>query len=251
MAEALAGKIALVTGASRGIGRAIALKLAAAGCDVAVTYYNSHAEAEALCATIHGLGRRAQAVQTNVGDPASVAETFATLRPQFDHLDILVSNAASGVLKPTLQLSLKHWRWCLETNALALNLLAQQAVPLMPAGGSIIGLSSLGASRAIPHYAFIGASKAALEALVRSLAQELGQRGIRVNAVSAGVVDTDALKYFPNREELLADFARRTPAGPSLRPEDVAGAVYLLCLPEASMITGHTLVVDGGFSISG
>jgi len=251
MSAPLSGKIALVTGASRGIGRAIALKLAAAGCDVAITYYNSHAEAEALCATIQGLGRRALAVQTNVGDPASVAETFTVLRQQFDRLDILVSNAASGVLKPTLQLSLKHWRWCLETNALALNLLAQQAVPLMPAGGSIIGLSSLGASRAIPHYAFIGASKAALEALVRSLAQELGQRGIRVNAVSAGVVDTDALKYFPNREELLADFARRSPAGPVLRPEDVAGAVYLLCLPEAAMITGHTLVVDGGFSISG
>jgi enoyl-[acyl-carrier protein] reductase III len=251
MSESLAGKIALVTGASRGIGRAIALKLAGAGCDVAVTYYNSHAEAEALCATIQGLGRRALAIQANVGDPASVRETFTALRQQFDRVDILVSNAASGVLKPTLQLSLKHWRWCLETNALALNLLAQQAVPLMPAGGSIVGLSSLGASRAIPHYAFIGASKAALEALVRSLAQELGQRGIRVNAVSAGVVDTDALKYFPNREELLADFARRTPAGPVLRPEDVAGAVYLLCLPEAAMITGHTLVVDGGFSISG
>jgi enoyl-[acyl-carrier protein] reductase III len=251
MVEALAGKIAVVTGASRGIGRAIASKLAGAGCDLAVTYYNSYEEAEALCASARALGRRALALQANVGDPASVAETFAALRQQFERVDILVSNAASGVLKPTLQLSLKHWRWCLETNALALNLLAQQAVPLMPEGGRIIGISSLGASRAIPHYAFVGASKAALESLVRSLAQELGPRGIRVNAVSAGVVDTDALKYFPNREELLADYARRTPAGPVLRPEDVAGAVYLLCLPEAAMITGHTLVVDGGFCISG
>jgi len=251
MVEALAGKIAVVTGASRGIGRAIASKLAGAGCDLAVTYYNSYEEAEALCASARALGRRALALQVNVGDPASVAETFAALRQQFERVDILVSNAASGVLKPTLQLSLKHWRWCLETNALALNLLAQQAVPLMPEGGRIIGISSLGASRAIPHYAFVGASKAALESLVRSLAQELGPRGIRVNAVSAGVVDTDALKYFPNREELLADYARRTPAGPVLRPEDVAGAVYLLCLPEAAMITGHTLVVDGGFCISG
>jgi enoyl-[acyl-carrier protein] reductase III len=109
----------------------------------------------------------------------------------------------------------------------------------------------MGASRAIPLYGFIGASKAALEALARTLAQELGSRGIRVNVVSAGVVDTDALKHFPNREELLADFARRTPLGPALTPEDVAGAVYLLCLPEAGMVSGHTLVVDGGFSISG
>jgi enoyl-[acyl-carrier protein] reductase III len=86
---------------------------------------------------------------------------------------------------------------------------------------------------------------------VRSLAQELGQRGIRVNAVSAGVVDTDALKHFPNREQLLAEYARRTPAGPTLTPENVADAVYLLCQPEAAMITGHTLVVDGGYCISG
>jgi enoyl-[acyl-carrier protein] reductase III len=176
---------------------------------------------------------------------------FIEFRKHFDRLDILVSNAASGVLKPTLELSLKHWRWCLETNALALNLLTQRAVLLMPSGGRIIAISSLGAVRAIPGYAFIGASKAALEALVRSLAQELGPRGIRVNAVSAGVVDTDALRFFPNREQLLASFSERAPAGPVLRPEDVAGAVYLLCLPEAAMVTGHTLVVDAGFSISG
>ena len=115
-------------------------------------------------------------------------------------------------------MTLKHWRWCMETNALALNLLAQRALPLMPAGGRIIALSSLGASRAMPGYGFIGASKAALEALARALAQELGPRGIRVNIVSAGVVDTDALAYFPNRDELLANYAARAPAGPVLTP---------------------------------
>ncbi len=250
-ARPLAGKVALVTGAARGIGRAIASKLATAGCDVAVTYYNSHAEAEALCAEIHTLGQRACSIQGNVADPASVGETFAEFRKHFDRLDILVSNAASGVLKPALEMSLKHWRWCGETNALALVLLAQQAVPLMPPGGRIIAISSLGASRAIPGYGFVGASKAALESLVRTLAQELGPRGIRVNAVSAGVVDTDALRFFPNREKLLSSFAQRAPAGPVLTPQDVAGTVYLLCLPEAGMVTGHTLVVDGGFSISG
>jgi enoyl-[acyl-carrier protein] reductase III len=251
MANPLDGKIALVTGAARGIGRAIARKLAVAGCDVVVTYYNSHDEAESLCAEFHGMGRRACAIQANVADPASVADVFAEFGRQFDRLDILVSNAASGVLKPAMELTPKHWRWCMDTNALAFTLLAQRAVPLMPAGGRIIALSSTGASRAIPLYGFIGASKAALESLARTLAQELGVRGIRVNVVSAGVVDTDALKHFPNREELLADFARRTPAGPKLTPEDVAGAVYLLCLPEAGMVNGHTLVVDGGFSISG
>jgi enoyl-[acyl-carrier protein] reductase III len=247
----LSGKIALVTGGTRGIGRAIALKLATAGSDVAIVYHNSHEEAETVCAAIRGMGRQALALQADVSDPALVAEVLAGVREQFGRLDLLVSNAAVGVLRPALELSLKHWRRCLETNALALNLLAQQAVPLMSAGGRIIALSSLGSVRAIPEYAFIGASKAALESLVRSLAQELGPRGIRVNVVSAGVVDTDALKYFPNREQLLAEFGRRAPLGGSLTVEAVAGAVYLLCLPEADMITGQTLVVDGGYCISG
>jgi enoyl-[acyl-carrier protein] reductase III len=247
----LSGQVALVTGAARGIGRAIAAKLAAAGADVIVNYYNSHEDAEALCAELRAGGRRALAVQGSVGVPDSVDEMFAEIGRNFDRLDIVVSNAASGVLKPAMQMSLKHWRWCLETNAFALDLLAQRAVPLMKDGGRIIAMSSLGAQRAMPDYGFIGASKAALESLVRTLAQELGPRNIRVNAVSAGVVDTDALSYFPNRDQLLANFAERTPAGPTLSPQDVAGAVYLLCLPEAAMINGHTLVVDGGFCISG
>jgi enoyl-[acyl-carrier protein] reductase III len=251
MSGPLAGKVALVTGAARGIGRAVALKLAAAGADVAANYYNSADEAETLCAEIRALGRRALPIQASVGVPDSVDELFEAFGAQFDRLDIIVSNAASGVLKPTIEMTLKHWRWCMETNALALNLLTQRALPLMPEGGRIIAMSSLGASRAMPEYGFIGASKAALEALARSLAQELGPRGFRVNVVSAGVVDTDALAYFPNREALLAGYAARAPAGPVLTPQDVAGAVYLLCLPEAHMINGHTLVVDGGFAISG
>ena len=247
----LAGRTALVTGAARGIGRAIATKLAQAGCDVVVNYYNSHEEAEALCEQFRALGRRAVAIKASVSQPESVDELFAELRKHFDRLDIVVSNAASGVLKPALDMTLKHWRWCMETNAFALNLLAQRAAPMMGTGGRIIAMSSLGSVRAMPNYAFIGASKAALESLVRSLAQELGPSGIRVNAVSAGVVETDALSYFPNREQLVESFKARTPAGPVLTPEDVAGAVYLLCLPEAGMINGHTLFVDGGFAISG
>ena len=251
MTGILHGQVALVTGGARGIGRAIAKKLAASGADIAVNYYNSHEEAEALCAELRALGRRAVAIQGSVGVPDSVDEMFEALRTHFDRLDIVVSNAASGVLKPVMEMGLKHWRWCVETNAFAVNLLAQHAVPMMKDGGRIIAMSSLGAQRAMPGYGFIGASKAALEALVRALAQELGPRGIRVNTVSAGVVDTDALAYFPNRAQLLENFAQRTPAGPVLTPDDVAGAVYLLCLPEAAMINGHTLVVDGGFCISG
>jgi enoyl-[acyl-carrier protein] reductase III len=249
MSEPLAGKIALITGGSRGIGRATALKLARAGCDVALVYFNSHEEAAAVCDSIRALGRRALAIQADVSDPASMAEAFAEFRKEFSRVDIVVS--ATGVLRPAMELTLKHWRRCLETNALALNTLAQLAVPLMTDGGVLIGLSSMGATRAIPHYAFIGASKAALESLARALAQELGSRRIRVNIVSPGVVDTDALKHFPNREQLLAESARRTPLPEAVTPDHAADAVYLLCLPEAAMITGHTLVVDGGYCISG
>jgi enoyl-[acyl-carrier protein] reductase III len=251
MSQTLAGKVALVTGGARGIGRATVLKLASAGCDIAINYYNSHTEAAEVCDQVHSLGRQAIASQGSVSNPESVKEIFTIYSEKFERIDILISNAASGVLKPVMKMNLKHWRWCLETNALALVLLSQEAAKLMTEGGRIIALSSLGASRAIPEYGFIGASKAALESLVRSLAQEMGQQGIRINTVSAGVVDTDALSHFPNREMLLENFSLRNPTGISMLPEHVANAIYLLCLPEAEMINGQTLVVDGGFAISG
>src|SRR5271170_7493642 len=156
MNKSLAGKTAFVTGGARGIGRAVALKLAGAGCDVAIAYHNSHEEAEAVCESIRASGRRALAVQTDVSDPASVAEAFGEFQKQFDRVDFVVSNAAIGVLKPAMELTLKHFRRCMETNALALNSLAQNAVPMMPEGGCLIGLSSLGSVRAIPNYSFIG-----------------------------------------------------------------------------------------------
>lgn len=247
----LDGQIALVTGGARGIGAAIVRKLAAAGCDVALLYYSSHAGAERLCDEVRGAGRRALALQANVADPQSVAAAVTRICETFERVDIAVSNAASGVLRPASALTLKHWRWCLETNALALNHLAISLVPHMPRGGRLIALSSLGATRALPFYAFVGASKAALEALVRSLAAELGGQGITVNAVRAGAVDTDALRAFPQREAMLAEFAARAPLARPLEPGDVANAVYLLCLPEAALITGQTLVVDAGYSIVG
>lgn len=247
----LAGKIAMVTGASRGIGRAIALKLAASGCDIAANYFNAHDEAESLCAEVSAMGRRAIAVQGNVADPESVREVFEELGRAFDRLDILVSNAASGVLRPLESASLKHWRYCMETNAFALVTLMQRAAQMMPRGGRAIAISSLGASRALPDYGLIGASKAALEAIVRSLACEFAPRGINVNAISSGLVDTDALRAFPHRKEMLAQFKRRSPKGRVMRAEEVADAVYLLCLPEAATINGQTIIVDGGFSIAG
>ena len=245
------GKVALITGGARGIGRATALKLAEAGADIAIAYYNSSTEAVELAQTIEKMGRRAIAIQVNVADHQSVKDMVLQFKSTFNQLDFLISNAASGVLKPALKMSTKHWRWCLETNALALNHLVTETKSLMPKGARVIALSSLGAHRAIPNYAFIGASKAALEALVRSLSLELAPEGINVNTVSAGVVDTDALKYFPNREHLLDEYQAHALSPRALTPQDVANTVYLLCLPEADMIKGQTIFVDAGYSIVG
>jgi enoyl-[acyl-carrier protein] reductase III len=251
MTHSFQNKVALITGGARGIGRATALKLAQSGADVAIVYYNSADEAETLVSEIQELGQNAIAIQADVSDHGSVKSLFEQFKKTFNRLDFLISNAASGVLKPALKMSTKHWRWCMETNALALNHLVSEGRELMSPGSRVIALSSLGAHRAIPNYAFIGASKAALEALVRSLALELAEFGVTVNTVSAGVVDTDALKYFPNREQLLEEYQAHSLAARPLIPTDVADTIYLLCLPEAAMINGHTLFVDAGYSVVG
>jgi len=241
------GASVLVTGGSRGIGRAIALRFAGLGAArVAIGYLRSDAAAEATAEELRALGSEPVLVRGNVSSERVLEQVAALGR-----LDALVHNAATGVIRPALETEDKHWDWTLNANARALLALTRAAAPAMERGASIVGLSSLGSQRVLQNYALVGASKAALESLARALAQELGPKGVRVNVVSAGVVDTDALAYFPNRDELLQNFAQRTPAGPVLTPDDVAGAVYLLCLPEAAMINGHTLVVDGGFAISG
>jgi enoyl-[acyl-carrier protein] reductase III len=173
-----------------------------------------------------------------------VAREVAELGP----LDVLVHNAATGVIRTALETEDKHWDWTLAANARALLSLARAAAPSMPEGSSIVAISSLGSSRVLPNYVLVGTSKAALEALVRYLAVELAPRGIRVNAVSAGVVETEALEHFPNRAEML-ELGGKTPIGRIVEPADVADAVVFLTSPQAAMVVGHTLVVDGGYSL--
>ncbi len=248
----LQGQVALVTGGSRGIGRAIALRLAEAGAHVAINYLRQRTAAEETVAAIRALGRQALAIRANVGEHEAIEEMVGEIKKEFGRLDILVSNAASGVLKPALELTEKHWHWTMDINAGTLLPLTQHAVPLMGnRGGHIIAVSSLGSVRAIPNYAAVGASKAALESLVRHLALELAPQKISVNAVSAGVVDTDALSHFPNREQLLSHSAERTPTGRLTTPEDVADAVLFLCSGLSAQIQGQTIVIDGGYSITG
>ncbi|HWN20797.1 MAG TPA: SDR family oxidoreductase [Gaiellaceae bacterium] len=239
-----AGASVLVTGGSRGIGKAIALRFAALGAArVAIGYLRSDAAAEATAEELRALGAEPVLVRGNISS-TRVLEAVAGLGP----LDALVHNAASGVIRPALETEDRHWDWTLGANAKALLALARAAVPQMPAGASIVGLSSLGSQRVLENYSLVGTSKAALEALVRYLAVELAERGIRVNAVSAGVVDTGALEHFPNRDAML-ELGARNPVGRLVTPEDVAAAVTFLCSPEAEMVRGQTLVVDGGYSL--
>ena len=246
----LRGKRALVTGSSRGIGRAIALSLADLGVDVAINYLRNRAGAEATVAELESRGVRALLLKGNVANPDHVSRMFAAIEERWGGLEIVVSNAASGVLKSAKELTLHHFDWAMHINAAALLPITQSFVALPSAGGKVlVAVSSLGAVRAIPNYTAVGASKAALESMVRHLAAELAPEGLRINAVSAGTVDTDALHHFPNREQLLEGARSRTPAGRLLDPQDVANVVIFLCTEYASMIHGQTLVVDGGYSI--
>ena len=162
---------------------------------------------------------------------------------------MIVHNAATGVIRAALETEDKHWDWTLGANARALLSIARAAAPSMPEGSAIVAVSSLGAQRVLENYVLVGTSKAALEAVVRYLGVELAPRGIRVNAVSGGLVETGALEHFPNREEMLKAGRERTPAGRMVEPEDIADAVLFLASPQAAMIVGQTLIVDGGYSL--
>jgi len=238
------GASVFVTGGSRGIGKAIALRFAQLGATrVAIGYLRSDAAAEETADELRAVGAEPILVRGNISS-ARVLEEVG----QLGALDVLVHNAATGVIRPALETEDKHWDWTLTANARALLSLTRVVAPRMPRGASVIGISSLGSQRVLENYTLVGTSKAALEALIRYLAVELAPLGIRANAVSGGVVDTGALEHFPNKEEMLR-FGRDNPAGRLVKPEDIAEAVTFLCSPEAEMIRGQTIVVDGGFSL--
>lgn len=241
----LEGKVALVTGGSRGIGKAVSLNLARRGSNIVIAYLRNRSAAEETVGVLEGEGVKAVALRANVGDEAKLDELFDSVGEMFGHLDIFISNAATGVIKPVEELDERAWRWTMDANARALLLGARRAASLMTDGGSMIAMSSAGSTRVLPGYAVVGASKAAIEALVRYLGVELAPR-IRVNAVSPGVVDTDALMHFPMRDEMLSGAKNKTPSGRLVTPEDVAGVVDFLTSDAAEMITGQTITIDGG-----
>ena len=246
-------KCALITGSSRGVGKAAALRFAENGYNIVINYARSKKAALETAEEIEKLGVKALVVKANVGQPAKIKDMFQQIEEAFGRLDVFVNNAASGVLRPVMELEESHWDWTMNINAKALLFCAQEAAKLMEktGGGHIVSISSLGSIRYLENYTTVGVSKAALESLTRYLAVELAAENIIVNAVSGGAIDTDALKHFPNREELLEDARQNTPAGRMVEISDMVDAVEFLTSGKADMIGGQTIIIDGGRSLVG
>lgn len=246
-------KTALVTGSGRGIGRAIAKKLAECGADVVINYVHNQAPAEEAAAEIRALGRRALVVRANIGKLDSLESLFVKIQDEFGKLDIFIANAASGFNRPALEQKESGWEHTLNVNTRSFLFAAQQAVPMMEkaGGGKIVAITSPGAERVLQDYVAVGASKAALNALVRYLAVELSPKNISVNGVSPGIVETDALKHFSfmQNDQVIPCAIANTPAGRLVTPEDIAQVVMFLCSPLADMIRGQIITVDGGYTL--
>lgn len=249
----LTGRVALVTGSSRGMGKACAIRLAQAGADVIVNYVTSRGAAMETAKEILALGRRVHVIKADVSQEDDVRSMMEYITANVGQLDIVVSNAATGGFRPLLAANERHFQNTFNTNVLALLYLVQSALPLLEksAGrGKVIALSSHGSDMALPWYGLIGSSKAALESLVRHLTLEVGDRGVNVNVVKSGLVETDSTKRIPNADVMFAHRKDKTMTGDRmLSIEDVANAVLFLASPLADLIQGETLTVDGGAAV--
>jgi enoyl-[acyl-carrier protein] reductase III len=251
MAHNLEGKTAVITGSGRGIGRGIALALAARGCNIAVNFFRKREDAEQTAHEIEALGVKAAVIKANVAKEEEIRGLVDTAAQQLGGVDIFVGNAASGVLKPIDAIDAKAWDWTLNINARSILFGAQAAVPYMRRGGwgRIITITSIGSRRVFPEYGVVGVSKAAIEALTRYLAVELAPHNIIVNCISPGVVLTGALDFFPRRDAMVAHAEQHTPAGRLVTPADVGSVAAWLCTEDARMLVGQTIELDGGYSL--
>lgn len=242
----LAGKTVLVTGGTRGIGRAISLQLARAGACVVANFVRDVPSAESLQQTAINEGIQIEVARADLTGAKGVESLLSYVESRCSKLSGLVHCAATGVHRPVEQLDLRHFDFTYALNVRAFFDLVRRLLPKFSAGASIVAISSEGAVKHVPEYSLVGSSKGALESLVRHLAGELGPRGIRVNALAAGTVLTDAWKTLPDAERRLAESARRSPLGRLTTAEEVAQVAQFLCSDAASGVNGHTLVVDGG-----
>jgi 3-oxoacyl-[acyl-carrier protein] reductase len=247
--QKLTGKVAIVTGASKGIGAAIAKSLAAAGASVVVNYSSSKEGADRVVADITGKGGKAVAVQANVATPADITRLFAETKKAFGQLDILVNNAGVYEMLPLESITPEHFHKQFDLNVLGLLLTTQEAVKHFSAeGGSVINISSVVSTFGIPGGAVYSATKGAVDALTRSLAKELGPKGIRVNAINPGMVETEGTHSAGiEGSDFQAATKAATPLGRLGQPQDIAGAAVFLASSDSSWITSETFLISGGF----
>lgn len=245
----IAGRRAVITGGTRGIGRAMALHFARAGADVLSVYVRDADAAATLEEQAQTESLRLRTCRADLTTEAGQAKLLEALDESPGELSILVHAAATGVHRPFDQLTARHFDWTFSLNVRSFLQLVIRLAPRFARGSSILALSSAGATRAVPQYTLVGASKGALESMVRHLAVELAPRGIRVNCLAPGTVLTDAWNALPDRERRLAEAEKRSPLGRLTSVDDVARAAHFLCSEAASGIVGHTLVVDGGCQV--
>src|SRR5438067_729133 len=248
MSQKLVGKVAVVTGASKGIGAAIAKHLAGAGAAVVVNYASSKAGADRVVAEITGKGGKAIAVQADVAKQADIRRLFAEATKAFGRLDVLVNNAGVYEFAPLEEVTAEHFHKMFDLNVLGLILASQEAARHFgPAGGSIVNISSVAATSAPPTTSVYSATKAAVDAVTRSLAKELGPRNIRVNAINPGMVETEGVHAAGiSSGDFRKEIEAHTPLGRIGQPEDIAPAAVFLASGDARWITGETLYIAGG-----
>jgi 3-oxoacyl-[acyl-carrier protein] reductase len=248
MSKKLSGKVAVVTGASKGIGAAIARHLAAEGASVVVNYSSSKDAADRVVNDITKSGGKAVAVQANVASPAEIKRLFAETKRAFDRLDILVNNAGIYEFAPLEEVTLEHFHKQFDLNVLGLVLASQEAAKHFgTGGGAIVNISSVVAQAPFAGASIYSATKAAVDAVTKSLAKELGPRGIRVNAINPGMVETEGLHGAGIAEsDLRKSVESQTPLGRIGRPDDIAPAAVFLASSDSSWITGETLTISGG-----
>jgi enoyl-[acyl-carrier protein] reductase III len=241
-------RIALVTGGSGGIGSSICRRLSRAGASVAINYLRDRDKAESLRTALADAGGDAELFQANVGKADEVARLVESVTERFGRIDVLVHCASLGTFTPTTATRASHWELTLGVHTTAFWECARSVSRIMPAGGSMIAVSSLGARRYTPEYGAVGVAKGALETLVKYLAVELGGAGIRVNGICGGPVDGERLRTSPRFAEMEAEAGRR----PSRRlgtAEELADVAVFLASPGARWVQGQVIVVDGGFSL--
>jgi enoyl-[acyl-carrier protein] reductase III len=247
------GKTALITGSGRGIGSEIAVHFAELGADIIINYVHNQQPADETAEKISLHGSKVLVVRANIGKLEGLEKLFGEAKSQFGKLDFFISNAASGFNRPAMEQKESGWEHTMNVNAKAFLFGAKLAVPMMEkaGGGKMVAITSPGADRVLPDYVAVGASKAALNSLIKYLAVELAPLNIAVNGIAPGIVETGALEHFSFMEDknVLSRAIKNTPAGRLVTPRDIAEVAAFLCSSSAEMIRGQIIAVDGGYTL--